>query len=96
LLLEYDAAERVTQWTDRNGFSYRYFYRPDGRVERAEGDGGLLNVTLDYDLEARTTTVTDALGHATVSYWNERMHTVRSLTRSVTRRAPNVTSTGRC
>lgn len=76
LRLEYDG-ERVTRWTDRNGYSYRYFYRADGRVERAEGDGGLLNVTLDYDLEARTTTVTDALGQVTVHAWDEYLHTVR-------------------
>jgi YD repeat-containing protein len=55
----------------------RYFYQPDGRVGRAGGDGGLLNVTLDHDLEARATTVTDAMGDATVSYWNERPHSVR-------------------
>lgn len=77
LLLEYDSDGRVTRWTDRNGYTYRYFYRPDGRVERAEGDGGLLNVALDYDLQARTTTVTDALGQATVHAWDEYLHIVR-------------------
>lgn len=74
---EYDAAERITQWTDRNGYSYRYHYRKDGRVERAEGSGGFLSVSLDYDLAARTTTVTDALGHATVYHWNKQLKTVK-------------------
>ncbi|HTJ67423.1 MAG TPA: DNA/RNA non-specific endonuclease [Actinospica sp.] len=77
LTLAYDAADRITQWTDRNGYSYRYFYRADGRAERAEGDGGYLNVTLDYDLAARSTTVIDALGHATVYHWNEQGQTVK-------------------
>ena len=77
LVFAYDAAERITSWTDRNSYSYRYFYRPDGRVERAEGDGGFLNVALEYDLTARTTTMTDALGHASVYHWNERAQTVK-------------------
>ena len=76
LVFDYDAADRITQWTDRNGYSYRYFYRPDGRVARAEGDDGYLNVVLDYDLAARSTTVTDALGHVTVYHWNEHLQTV--------------------
>jgi YD repeat-containing protein len=77
LALEYDEADRVTAWTDRNGYTYRYEYRGDGRVVRAGGDDGRLKVELDYDLQARTTTMTDALGHATVYHWNELLHTVK-------------------
>ena len=73
---EYDDSERITRWTDRNGHSYAYAYREDGRVSSAHGDEGFLDVVLDYDLEARTTTLTDALGHATVFQWNERLQTV--------------------
>jgi RHS repeat-associated protein len=77
LVFAYDEADRITAWTDRNGYSYRYFYGQDGRVERAEGDGGILDVALNYDLTARTTTMTDALGNASVYYWNERAQTVK-------------------
>lgn len=77
LELAYDEADRITAWSDRNGYSYRYEYREDGRVARAEGEGGYLKVELDYDLAARTTTMTDALGHATVYHWNELCQTVK-------------------
>ena len=77
MMFDYDDAERITQWTDRNDYSYRYHYRHDGRVGRAEGDDGYLNVAFDYDLDARTTTMTDALGNASVYHWNERLQTVK-------------------
>jgi RHS repeat-associated protein len=73
LTFDYDDQGRITRWEDRNGFEYRYTYRTDGRVVRAEGTGGFLGVTLDYDLDARTTTATDASGHATVHHWNDRL-----------------------
>jgi RHS repeat-associated protein len=77
MVFDYDDADRITQWTDRNGYAYRYHYRADGRVGRAEGDDGYLAVDFDYDLQARTTTLTDALGHASVYHWNERLQTVK-------------------
>lgn len=77
LALDYDEADRIVAWTDRNGYTYRYEYREDGRVVRAGGDDGRLKVELDYDLRARTTTMNDALGHATVYHWNELLHTVK-------------------
>lgn len=79
LVFEYDEHDRITRWVDRNGFEYGYTYRGDGRVVRGSGTGGYLDVTLDYDLEARTTTVTDALGHATVHHWNQRQQTVKTI-----------------
>ena len=79
MVFDYDAQDRVTQWTDRNGYSYRYHYRADGRVERAEGDDGYLDTSFDYDLVARTTTMTDALGNASVYHWNERLQTVKAV-----------------
>ena len=72
LTFEYDDQERITRWEDRNGYEYRYTYRADGRVGRGEGSGGLLDVFLEYDLEDRTTTVTDGTGQATVYHWNDR------------------------
>ncbi|HTJ66876.1 MAG TPA: DUF6531 domain-containing protein [Actinospica sp.] len=77
LIFEYDDDDRVVRWADRNGYEYRYHYREDGRVSHAEGNDGYLNVTLDYDLAARTTTQTDALGAVTVHHWNERQQIVK-------------------
>ena len=77
LVFEYDESDRITRWVDRNGFDYRYFYREDGRVSHAAGSDGFLDVRLDYDLAARTTTETNALGHASVYHWNERQQTVK-------------------
>ena len=79
LVFDYDEHDRITRWVDRNGFEYRYTYRADGRVVRGSGTGGYLDVALDYDLDARITTVTDALGHATVHYWNARQQTVKTI-----------------
>ncbi|HZP54970.1 DUF6531 domain-containing protein [Actinocrinis sp.] len=77
LIFEYDRDDRVTGWTDRNGNRYEYGYDDSGRVVRANGTGGYLAATFAYDLEARTTTITDSLGHPTVYHWNERGQTIR-------------------
>jgi RHS repeat-associated protein len=77
LVFEYDETDRIVRWADRNGYEYCYHYREDGRVSHAEGSGGYLNVQLDYDLAARTTTQTDALGNVSVHHWNERLQTVK-------------------
>lgn len=68
-VFEYDA-ERMTSWTDRNGYRYEYHYDAAGRVVRAEGTAGFLAVSFDYDLDARTTTQTDSLGHRTAYRYN--------------------------
>lgn len=70
-IFEYDDAERMTAWTDRNGNRYEYHYDESGRVVRAGGTGGFLNVSFDYDTTARTTAQTDSLGHRTVLRWND-------------------------
>ncbi|HEV2635378.1 MAG TPA: DUF6531 domain-containing protein [Actinocrinis sp.] len=77
LLFEYDESDRITRWTDRNGRYYAYHYRLDGRVSHADGSEGYLSCRLDYDLEARTTTLVDAIGHRTVYHWNDRLQTVK-------------------
>jgi RHS repeat-associated protein len=74
---EYDREDRITRWVDRNGFDYRYRYREDGRVVRGEGSDGFLAVDLGYDLAARVTTKTDALGNTESYHWNERLQTVK-------------------
>jgi RHS repeat-associated protein len=74
---EYDREDRITRWVDRNGFDYRYRYREDGRVARGEGSDGFLAVDLGYDLAARVTTRTDALGNTESYHWNERLQTVK-------------------
>jgi RHS repeat-associated protein len=79
LEFEYDAADRIVRWADRNGYEYRYHYREDGRVSHAEGTGGILNVDLDYDLDARTTTQTDALGNESVYHWNGQSQIVKAV-----------------
>ncbi|WP_194924326.1 DUF6531 domain-containing protein [Catenulispora pinisilvae] len=60
---EYDEADRIVAWTDRNGIAYRYTYDDSGRVVRGRSHDGVLAAAFEYDDEARTTTVTDALGH---------------------------------
>jgi RHS repeat-associated protein len=77
LVFEYDESDRITRWVDRNGYFYAYRYRADGRVSHADGSDGYLSCRLDYDLEARTTTLTDACGQPTVYHWNNRLQTVK-------------------
>jgi RHS repeat-associated protein len=77
LIFEYDEEDRITGWIDRNAWRYGYEYDASGRVVRANGTGGYLAASFAYDLDARTTTVTDSLGHPTVHHWNERGQTVR-------------------
>ncbi|MFE0027554.1 RHS repeat-associated core domain-containing protein [Amycolatopsis sp. NPDC059021] len=62
----YDREGRITQWTDRNGEWYRYFYDAQGRCVANQGSGGFLNGTFTYDPAGRSTRFTDALGHSTV------------------------------
>lgn len=55
--------------TDRNGLSFRFEYvaGPHGpRCVRTWGDQGVFDHKLAYDDEAKTTTVTNSLGHQTV------------------------------
>ncbi|MEU6222870.1 DUF6531 domain-containing protein [Streptomyces sp. NPDC047042] len=78
LRFTYDAEGRITSWTDRNDTSYTYTYDERGRVVRAEGSGGYLSGTLDYDDTTRTTTTTDALGNVTRYEHNEAFRLIRT------------------
>jgi len=60
--------------TDRNGLSFYFEYSRHGdqiRCHHTWGDGGIYNHRLEYDLELRSTRVTNSLGHTTTHYWNE-------------------------
>ncbi|HYS35852.1 MAG TPA: DUF6531 domain-containing protein, partial [Pseudonocardiaceae bacterium] len=74
---DYDPAGRVTRWEDRNGFSYQYAYRADGRCVRGIGSSGFLNATIDYDLAARVTTSTDSTGGVKRFEYDAGGHVVR-------------------
>ncbi|MFG1920170.1 DUF6531 domain-containing protein, partial [Micromonospora sp. NPDC048898] len=88
LRFDYDIDGRVTRWADRNGTEYRYTYDEDGRCVATSGTGGYLAGLLRYDSEARTTTVVDSLGHASVYEFNELRQAER-----VTDALGNVTTT---
>ncbi|GAA1942673.1 colicin E3/pyocin S6 family cytotoxin [Kitasatospora viridis] len=73
-VLAHDAADRITSWTDRNGFWYAYEYDADGRVGRGHGSDGVLATAFEYDDAARVTTVTDSLGRRTRYHYDEHRH----------------------
>lgn len=76
---EYDHADRVIGWTDRNGTWYRYVYDGDGRVVRTEGSDGILSGTMEYDLENRITYSVDSFGARTAFFFNEAHQVVREV-----------------
>ncbi|WP_129308873.1 DUF6531 domain-containing protein [Streptomyces sp. L2] len=71
LKLTYDDRGRITSWTDRNGYWYRFTYDALDRCVRGEGADGTLSCTIEYDTENRETRYTDALGHTTTYRHNE-------------------------
>lgn len=75
----YDGVGRMTRRTDRNGRQYSYTFDGRGRCVSAAGSDGFLASTCIYDEKARTTTVTDALGHATSYTHNELSQVVREV-----------------
>ncbi|GAA1149984.1 RHS repeat-associated protein [Kitasatospora gansuensis] len=76
LRLGYDEAGRITSWTDRNQFRYRYLYDRAGRCVQTRGDSGSLDAVFGYDPANRLTTVRDSLGRVTVYQLNELGQTV--------------------
>jgi RHS repeat-associated protein len=73
LCFEYDEADRITAWIDRNGYRYEYHYDSvSGRVVRAVGADGLLSASLAYDPASRETILTDSAGQRTKYRYNER------------------------
>jgi RHS repeat-associated protein len=71
---EHDDHDRITSWIDRLGYRYHYTYDTHGRVISGQGDGGYLSGTFGYDLDNRTTTLTNSLGHSTVHHYDENNH----------------------
>ncbi|MGQ4468732.1 DUF6531 domain-containing protein [Streptomyces violaceoruber] len=71
LRLTYDDRARITSWTDRNGYWYRFTYDALDRCVRGEGAGGSLSCTIEYDTDNRETRYTDALGATTTYRYNE-------------------------
>ncbi|MEV8032784.1 DUF6531 domain-containing protein [Streptomyces sp. NPDC086182] len=71
LNLTYDNQARITSWTDRNGYWYRFTYDDQDRCIRGEGTDGLLSCTIAYDEEHLETRYTDALGNTTAYRHNE-------------------------
>ncbi|MEJ2862758.1 putative T7SS-secreted protein [Actinomycetospora flava] len=57
----YDAAGRMTSWTDRNGITYRCAYDERGRCVSGSADGGEMAWSFRYG--RGVTESTDALGH---------------------------------
>lgn len=53
----YDGHHRMVSTTLKNGVSFRYRFDETGRCVKTWGDGGLHEVDLSYDLEARQTTI---------------------------------------
>ena len=76
---EYDAADRICAWVDRAGYRYPYRYDAEGRVVETGVEGGFKHALLDYDPKARTTSVTDGLGHTTI-YRYDRFQQITSIT----------------
>ncbi|WP_441251051.1 DUF6531 domain-containing protein [Kitasatospora sp. McL0602] len=75
----HDVQDRLTSWTDRNGFWYQYDYDADGRVSRAHGSDGVLAATFEYDPQQRVTTVTDSLGHRRKYHYDQYHHITRTV-----------------
>ncbi|MFF7791940.1 DUF6531 domain-containing protein [Streptomyces sp. NPDC007991] len=69
--LTYDDRARITSWTDRNGYWYRFTFDALDRCIRGEGADGSLCCTIAYDTEGRETRYTDALGNTTTYLHNE-------------------------
>ncbi|MFD6432140.1 RHS repeat-associated core domain-containing protein [Streptomyces venezuelae] len=73
----YDPEGRITSWTDRNDTTYWYEYDTHGRVTATGGTGNALASTLTYETAARTTRVTDSLGHVRVYEHNDAFRPIR-------------------
>lgn len=74
LRYEHDEADRVTAWIDRVGYRYTYEYDSGGKVVRTGGDDGFMAATLVHDEDARTTTITNAVGGVTRYRYDEAGH----------------------
>jgi RHS repeat-associated protein len=69
---EWDEADRIRAWRDRNGYRYGYVYDERGRVVRGEGE--FLAGSFRYDTANRTTVHTNSLGEVTTYVYDEYGH----------------------
>jgi len=74
----YDGEGRLTGKTLRNGLRMHYQYGEGGRCVQARGDGGLHEVSFEYDLAARTTTASGTVSRRYT--WDEDGFVVREET----------------
>lgn len=79
LRFDYDAAGRITGWTDRNGVTFRYIYDHRGRCIRTDGPDGFMDGSFDYEDEGHVHRYTNSLGHVTTFYLNERKQVIREI-----------------
>jgi RHS repeat-associated protein len=77
LRFTYDTRRRITSWTDRNNTWYQYAYDEAGRCVHSWGTDGILDNTFEYDVAARTTRMTDALGAVRKYEYNDWSQVVR-------------------
>ncbi|MEV0117134.1 DUF6531 domain-containing protein [Streptomyces sp. NPDC050844] len=75
--LGYDEHARVTSWTDRNDFWFRFTYDEEDRCIRGEGADSALDCVIGYAPDERVTRYTDSLGHTTEYHHDERLHLTR-------------------
>jgi RHS repeat-associated protein len=76
---DYDSDSRVTKWTDRNGHWYSYDYDHTGRVVRADGSGGALACSIEYDQQNRVTTYRNSLGAVSTYHFTENWQLAREV-----------------
>ncbi|MYS84563.1 DUF6531 domain-containing protein [Embleya scabrispora] len=77
LRFTYDEHHRMTSWTDRNGTWYQYEYDEAGRCVRGSGVDGIMDNTFEYDIAARITRMTDALGAVREYEYNDWSQVIR-------------------
>ncbi|WP_406283696.1 DUF6531 domain-containing protein [Embleya sp. NBC_00896] len=77
LRFTYDDRHRMTSWTDRNGTWYQYEYDEAGRCVHGSGIDGVMDNTFAYDVAARTTRMTDALGAVREYEYNDWSQVIR-------------------
>ncbi|MFI0907077.1 DUF6531 domain-containing protein [Streptomyces sioyaensis] len=84
LCFEYDAAGRVTSWTDTNGSRYDYHYDDQNRCVAEGGVEDHVSLRLTYDQTdpgtgLRVTTATDSLGHTSHFLVNDALQVVAEI-----------------
>ena len=76
---EWDTHDRICANIDPNGYRYEYHYDDEGRVVSGVGPDGFLSSSFDYDPDARSTKVTDSLGHTVEYRYDEHGRVVETL-----------------